>query len=105
MKQVYACNLLHLIEIYVCEMNSLQVMKLIKMGSSNGKQCLILDSTIFEKIRTDAAVINSIIKKEFLGSTQARRKGEKRSRCTLIFINAFNNEEQDRIFEGTNYFK
>ena len=73
-------------------------MKLMKLGSSNGKRCLILDSTIFEKIGTDAAVVNSVIKKKFLGSTQARRKGEKRSRCTLIVINAFNNEGQDRIF-------
>ena len=47
---------------------------------------LILDSAIFEKIMTDAAVINSIIKKEYLGSTQARRKGDKRSRCTLYLL-------------------
>ena len=71
MKQIYAFNLLHFIEIYVCEMNSLQVMKLMKMGSSMGKQCLILDSAIFQKTMTDGAVINSVVKNECLGSTQA----------------------------------
>ena len=80
-------------------------MKLIKMGSSKGKQCLILDSAIFEKTMTDGTVINTFVKNECLGCTQARRKGEKRSRFTLILRNAFNNKEQDRIFEGNNYFK
>ena len=54
---------------------------------------------------TDGTVINTFVKNECLGCTQARRKGEKKSRFTPILRNTLNNEEQDRIFEGTNYFK
>lgn len=60
---------------------------------------------VFEDKTYDAFTINSHLKRCKLGTSQARKaQKEGRSvRTTLLYIAAFEQEEQDLLFEGIKY--
>lgn len=76
-----------------------------RYGQTRGINCFVILPQFFADKNYDATTVNSHLKRCNLGSSQSRKIQKRSVRSTLLYTEAYEQEELDLLIQGTKYLK